>query len=104
MQRYRSGHNGADSKSVCANAHEGSNPSLCARKETPFVYQTNGVSFQLNPPFRMGEIISDDEIPYGDEIRLDGGWVDLISSASADFIRASLGFHRVCAISLKFMI
>ncbi|MBQ2445168.1 MAG: hypothetical protein II272_01875, partial [Oscillospiraceae bacterium] len=23
----------------------------------------------------------DDEIPFGDEIRLDGGWVDLISSA-----------------------
>ena len=42
----------------------------------------------------MGEIIFDDEIPFGDEIRLDGGWVDLISSASADFIRASLGFHR----------
>ena len=30
MERYRSGHNGADSKSVCANAHEGSNPSLSA--------------------------------------------------------------------------
>jgi hypothetical protein len=42
----------------------------------------------------MGEIISDDEIPYGDEIRLDGGWVDLISSALADFIRVFLGFHR----------
>ena len=44
----------------------------------------------------MGEIIFDDEIPYGDEIRLDAGWVDLISSkplawilsASADFILA----------------
>ena len=42
----------------------------------------------------MGEIISDDEIPCGDEIRLDGGWVDLISSALADFIRVLLGFHR----------
>ena len=42
----------------------------------------------------MGETISDDEIPYGDEIRLDGGWVDLISSALADFIRVLLGFHR----------
>ena len=31
MERYRSGHNGADSKSVCANAHEGSNPSLSAK-------------------------------------------------------------------------
>ena len=30
MERYRSGHNGADSKSVCAHAHEGSNPSLSA--------------------------------------------------------------------------
>ena len=33
MERYRSGHNGADSKSVCAQAHEGSNPSLSAKKE-----------------------------------------------------------------------
>ena len=30
-QRYRSGHNGADSKSVCEQSHEGSNPSLCAK-------------------------------------------------------------------------
>ncbi len=30
MQRYRSGHNGADSKSVCRKLHEGSNPSRCA--------------------------------------------------------------------------
>ena len=29
-QRYRSGHNGADSKSVWEQSHEGSNPSLCA--------------------------------------------------------------------------
>ena len=34
MERYRSGHNGADSKSVCAQAHEGSNPSLSAIKIT----------------------------------------------------------------------
>ena len=33
MERYRSGHNGADSKSVCAKAHEGSNPSLSAKKK-----------------------------------------------------------------------
>ena len=32
MQRYRSGHNGADSKSVCGQPHGGSNPSRCARK------------------------------------------------------------------------
>ena len=39
-----------------------------------------GVLFQLNPPLRVGEIVCDDEIPCGDEIRLDAGWVDLISS------------------------
>ncbi len=33
MERYRSGHNGADSKSVCAKAHEGSNPSLSATEK-----------------------------------------------------------------------
>ena len=49
----------------------------------------------------MGEIIFDDEIPYGDEIRLNGGWVDFISSASADFIRACSDFIALCAISLK---
>ena len=37
-----------------------------------------------------------DEIRLRREIR-----TDLISSALADFIRASLGFHRACAISLK---
>ena len=29
-ERYRSGHNGADSKSVCLNGHGGSNPPLSA--------------------------------------------------------------------------
>ena len=29
--------------------------------------------FQLNPPFRVDEIVFDDEIPFGDEIRLDAG-------------------------------
>jgi len=50
----------------------------------------------------VGEIIFDDEIPYGDEIRLDGGWVDLISSALADFIRVYSDFIALCAISLKY--
>ena len=31
MQRYRSGHNGADSKSVCEQSHKGSNPFLSAK-------------------------------------------------------------------------
>ena len=30
-ERYRSGHNGADSKSVCLNGHAGSNPALSAK-------------------------------------------------------------------------
>ena len=70
-----------------------------APEKNPQLSTTTVGSFQLNPPFRMGEIISDDEIPYGDEIRLDGGWVDLISSAkqisserSEDFI-ALARFH-----------
>ena len=33
MQRYRSGHNGADSKSVCRQLHVGSNPTRCATSE-----------------------------------------------------------------------
>ena len=37
MQRYRSGHNGADSKSVCEQSHEGSNPSLCAIEKTTYL-------------------------------------------------------------------
>ncbi len=32
LQRYRSGHNGADSKSVCGQPHVGSNPTRCAIK------------------------------------------------------------------------
>ena len=51
---------------------------------------------QLNPPYRVGEIIFDGEIPCGGEIRLDAGRVDLISSeakpkispVSADFTLA----------------
>ena len=49
----------------------------------------------------MGEIISDDEIPYGDEIRLDGGWVDLISSAKQISSERSEDFIAPRAISLK---
>ena len=40
-------------------------------------------SFQLNPPCRVGEIRSSGEIVLADgEIRLDAGWVDLISPKS----------------------
>ena len=49
----------------------------------------------------MGEIIFDGEIPCGDEIRLDGGWVDLISSAKQISSEQSEDFIALCAISLK---
>ena len=45
MQRYRSGHNGADSKSVWEKSYEGSNPSLCAKKGhilCPFIFCVSG--------------------------------------------------------------
>ena len=48
METYRSGHNGADSKSVCPKGHVGSNPTVSAKKETTFVYRTKVVSFQRN--------------------------------------------------------
>ena len=31
METYRSGHNGADSKSVCEQSHVGSNPTVSAK-------------------------------------------------------------------------
>lgn len=34
MERYRSGHNGADPKSVCEQSHMGSNPILSAKKSS----------------------------------------------------------------------
>ena len=35
METYRSGHNGADSKSVCLNGHVGSNPTVSAKRKNP---------------------------------------------------------------------
>jgi len=49
----------------------------------------------------VGEIIFDDEIPYGDEIRLDGGRVDFISSAKQISSERSEDFIAHRAISLK---
>ena len=45
--------------------------------------------FSFKSTLPAGEIIFDGEIPFGDEIRTDAGRVDLISSASVDFIRAA---------------
>ena len=86
----------ADSKSVGSDTVR-VRPPPPAPKKNPHLSATSVGSFQLNPPYRVGEIIFDDEIPYGDEIRLDGGWVDLISSAkqiSSEFTRISSRFAR----------
>ena len=34
LEKYRSGHNGADSKSVCPHGHVGSNPTVSAKNES----------------------------------------------------------------------
>ena len=76
-------------------------PPLPAPEKNPHLSMTSVGSFQLNPPYRVGEIIFDDEIPYGDEIRLDGGRMDLISSAKQISSERSEDFIAPCAISLK---
>ena len=38
MERYRSGHNGADSKSVWEQSHVGSNPTRCARQKARILW------------------------------------------------------------------
>ena len=48
LERYRSGHNGADSKSVCAQAHEGSNPSLSAKKQEASSFEGALLLFREN--------------------------------------------------------
>ena len=74
---------------------------LSPPEKNPHLSTTSVGSFQLNPPYRVGEIIFDDEIPYGDEIRLDGGRVDLISSAKQISSERCSDFIAPRAISLK---
>ena len=76
-------------------------PLPAPEKKQPLSTKTKVVSFQRNPPCRVGEIIFDDEIPFGDEIRLDGGWVDFISSAKQISSELRSDFIALCAISLK---
>ena len=67
-----------------------------APEKNPHLSATSVGSFQLNPPYRVGEIIFDDEI------RLDGGWVDLISSVkqiSSEFTRISSRLRDFIEIS-----
>ena len=49
----------------------------------------------------MDEIIFDDEIPFRDEICLNGGRVDLISSVKQISSEQRSNFIAHCAISLK---
>ncbi len=67
-----------------------------------YIYAPLCCSFQLNPPFRVDEIVFDDEISCGDEIRLDGGWVDLISSAEQISSEQCEDFIVRSTISLKY--
>ena len=76
-------------------------PPLPAPEKNPYLSTTSVGSFQLNPPYRVSEIIFDDEIPCGDEIRLDGGWVDFISSGWQISSKQSEDFIAHRAISLK---
>ena len=66
--------------------HVGSSPVTCTRKRLRIGY--NSESFSTKSTFSGGINRIYDEIPHAwDEIRLDGGWVDLISSKlGLDFI------------------
>ena len=82
MESWLSGLRRTTGNRVTANTRSGVRiPLSPPEKKQPLSTKTKVVSFQLNPPCWVGEIIFDDEIPFGDEIRLGGGGVDLISSA-----------------------
>ncbi len=58
VQRYRSGHNGADSKSVCRQLHVGSNPTRCATSEQATyrllrLFQKSERAHCAAPPFQI---------------------------------------------------
>ena len=48
METYRSGHNGADSKSVCGQPHVGSNPTVSARAGSDFTLPAFFISLALH--------------------------------------------------------
>ena len=73
-------------------------------EKNPHLSTTSVGSFQRNPPCRVGEIIFDDEIPCGDKIRPDGGWVDLILSTKQISSEQRLDFIAQSAISLCIVI
>ena len=48
MQTYRSGHNGADSKSVCGQPHVSSNLTVCAKQAVFTAQKAARISLRLN--------------------------------------------------------
>ena len=86
-EKYSRGRRGAPAKGVGRlSRRESSNLSFSARKRLRIGY--NSESFSTKSTFSGGINRIYDEIPHAwDEIRLDGGWVDLISSKlGLDFI------------------
>ena len=56
MQAYRSGHNGADSKSVCLNGRVSSNLTACAKGHIlcPFIFCVSGAD-EDSPLYLLGK-------------------------------------------------
>ena len=82
--------------------HVGSSPVVRTRKRLRIGY--NSESFSTKSTLSGGLNRIHDEIPLAwDEIRLDGGWVDLISSEALaeDFIQTRLDFILQSRISLN---
>ena len=77
-----------------AAAYQGSNWGLDSAV-FPYCSQSEvGNDFRLNPLCRVEQIVFDDEIPFGDEICLDGGWVDFICVADLFLARARILFKK----------
>ena len=86
---------------LSAKAATGGNPVIRTRKRLRIGY--NLESFSTKSTLSGGLNRIHDEIPLAwDEIRLDGGWVDLISSEAVgeDFIQTRLDFILQSRISL----
>ena len=100
LQKYPRGSRGSPAKGVVwDNRSTSSNLVFCAKKRLRIGY--NSESFSTKSTFSGGINRIYEEIPHAwDEIRLDGGWVDLISSKlGLDFI-----CHRQISSRSDFMI
>ena len=83
MQTYRSGHNGADSKSVCGQPHVGSNPTVSATSEQTlyrllrrlFIPVAKEMSFVRSPMPTVSKVRGAHSSPYHPAIILAGNTV-----------------------------